>query len=110
IVLAFYVLAPQSSLRFAFHQGQLQRFAFPRRALDRLWLQAWLRYVHTARTLPAQVPQRRQRQDSSGLQTLQQLTALVILQPATGTLPLQQFADGSGDLGHFPPQESWSAH
>jgi len=34
------------------------------------------------------------------LETLQQLPALVILQATVGALPLQQFADGSGDLGH----------
>jgi hypothetical protein len=34
------------------------------------------------------------------LETLQQLPALVILQPAAGAFPRQQFADGARDLGH----------
>src|SRR6266481_2393839 len=38
--------------------------------------------------------------DPTRLQALQQLTALVILQPTVGPFPIQQLADGSGDLGH----------
>src|SRR5439155_1604896 len=70
------------------------------RALQRLRLEAWLTEVDPPRTPPSQVPQGGERQHSLGLEPLQQLPALVMLQLPVGPLPLQQLTDGARDLRH----------
>lgn len=50
--------------------------------------------------LAAQRSQFGKLQKAFGLEPLQQLPALVILQPSTGPCPLQQLTDGASDLGH----------
>ena len=69
-------------------------------ACDGRRLATSLRYVRASRTPPAQLPHLGKLQEAFGLESLQQLPALVVLQPSIGPCPLQQLADGARDLGH----------
>src|SRR5580704_144649 len=99
IVIAFHLLAPPAALRLAFYQSQFQWLALTGGTYDGRRFAARPRYIYPPRTPPAHLPQSRKLQETFGLESLQQLPALVVLQSSTGPLPLQQLTDGTRDFG-----------
>src|SRR5512134_367844 len=99
IMIPFHLLAPPAALGWAFHQVQLQRLALAGGAYDGLRFRASPGYVYPSRTSPAQVSHVGKLQEAFGLEPLQQVPALVVLQPSVGPCPLQQLADGPRDFG-----------
>src|SRR5579864_1707360 len=100
IVIPFHLLAPAAALRLAFHQHQFQRLALAGGAFHGYRFAVRLRDVCSPPTPPAQVPQTGKLQEAFGLEPLQQLSALVVLQSPTGPFPLQQLADGTRDFSN----------
>src|SRR5256885_13713515 len=76
IVISFDLLAPSAALSLTFYQNQFQRFALAGGAFDDRRF-AGPRCVCPSWTPPAQPPQIGEIQESFGLESLQQLAALV---------------------------------
>ena len=100
IVIPFHLFAPPAALGSAFHQDQFQRLALAGRAGDGRGFDPGRRSVRPPRTPSAQFAHLGKRPEALGLESLQQLPALVVLQPSVGPCPIQQVADGAGDLRH----------
>src|SRR5438093_7337182 len=98
IVISFHLLAPPAALGLPFHLDQFKRLALADGAYGGRRFAAGSRCVCPPRTPPTQFPQFGKLQETFGLEPLQQLSALMVLQASTGPFPLQQLADGSCDL------------
>src|SRR6266511_1289363 len=107
-MIPFYQLAPPAALRFAVHYGQFHGLALARSTFEERGFKVGRRYperirtpdVHLPRAPPASLLQVWKLQEPFGCEPLQQLPALVILQPSIGSFPVQQLADGTRDLGY----------